>query len=316
MAADIVATVMLSQLEGFLATVREKSISRAAEKSFLSQPALTARLQSLEQELGAPLLIRTSRGVRLSEAGKAFLPFAQRALQAVEEGRKLVNQLSSGDAGVLTLVTVPGLLTAVLPPMLKRFRDEFPNVPVNVRTAHTDEVVDLVLREEVQLGFACDVDHPDLESIPIQRDEIVCVQAPIHPATDSGEISLHEIASTQLIMFSEPGFETLLSNLLHEAGVPPAAVLTLDSIDAAKKMVESGLGLAFLPRIALEQNEIDAGRFVLRQLPDASSVRRAIVALHRRDAQPLVGPPAHFLDVVLQGRDSATDKVATADAGR
>lgn len=309
--------MMFMQLEGFLATVREKSISRAAEKSFLSQPALTARLQSLEQELGAPLLIRTSRGVRLSETGKAFLPYAQRAIQAVEEGRKLVNQLRSGDAGVLTLATVPGLLTTVLPPMLKRFRDDFPNVPINVRTARPDEVVDLVLREEAQLGFACDIQNPDLESIPILRDEIVCVHGPNYPATDSGEISLRDIASAQLIMFSESDFEQLLSNLLHDAGIPPAAVLTLDSIDAAKKMVESGLGVAFLPRIALEQDEIDSGRFVLRQMRDASPVSRLIVALHRCDAQPLVGPPAHFLDIVLQGRDSTTDKtISRADTGR
>ncbi|MDQ0130575.1 LysR family transcriptional regulator [Arthrobacter bambusae] len=293
---------MLAQLEGFLVTVREKSISRAAEKSFLSQPALTARIQSLEQELGAPLLIRTSRGVRLSEAGKAFLPYALRAIQAIDEGRKLVNQLTTGDAGVLTLATVPGLLTTVLPPMLKQFRDAFPDVPVNVRTAHPDEVVDLVLREEVQLGFACDAEHPELESIPIHQDEIVCVHGPNHPVSNGGEISLHEIASAQLIMFSESDFEQLLSNLLHEAGIPPAAVLTLDSIDAAKKMVESDLGVAFLPRIALEQEEIDSGRFVLRRLPAAASVRRLIVALHRRDAQPLVGPAAHFLDVVLEDR--------------
>ncbi|MCA4132511.1 LysR family transcriptional regulator [Arthrobacter sp. M4] len=291
---------MFTQLEGFLATVREKSISRAAEKSFLSQPALTARLQSLEQELGAPLLIRTSRGVRLSEAGKAFLPYAQRAIQAIDEGRKLVSQLTSGDAGVLTIATVPGLLTAVLPPMLKRFRDAFPNVPVNVRTAHPDEIVDLVLREEVQLGFACDVEHPDLESIRIHEDEIVCVHVPSHPVSDGDVVSLREIASAQLIMFSESDFEQLLSNLLHEAGIPPAAVLTLDSIDAAKKMVESGLGVAFLPRIALEQEEIDSGRFVIRRLPDADAVRRVIVALHRRDAHPLIGPPGHFLDVVLE----------------
>lgn len=190
--------------------------------------------------------------------------------------------------------------------MLKRFRDEYPNVPINVRTAHPDEVVDLVLREEVQLGFACDIQHPDIESIPILRDEIVCVHGPNYPRTDSGELSLRDIASEQLIMFSESDYEQLLSNLLHDAGIPPAAVLTLDSIDAAKKMVESGLGVAFLPRIALEQDEIDSGRFVLRQMSDASPVSRLIVALHRRDARPLVGPTAHFLGIVLQGRDPTT----------
>jgi DNA-binding transcriptional LysR family regulator len=294
---------MLTQLEGFLATVREKSISRAADRLFLSQPALTARLQSLEQELGVPLLIRTSRGVRLSDAGKAFLPYAQRAIQAVDEGRKLVDQLTSGDAGVLTLATVPGLLTAVLPPMLKRFRDSFPKVPVNVRTAHPEEVIDLVLREEVQIGFACDIEHPDLESIPIHHDEIVCVQAPNHPPADSDEISLRDIASAQLIMFSEPDFEKALSNLFRGAGLPPAAVLKLDSIDAAKKMVESGLGVAFLPRIAIERYEIDTGRLVVRRLRDAGRLPRVIVALHRHDARPTVGPPAHFLDVVRQSPD-------------
>ena len=94
-------------------------------------------------------------------------------------------------------------------------------------------------------------------------------------------------------------------------------MLKLDSIDAAKKMVESDLGVAFLPRIALDQDEIDPGRFVLRRLRDAGPLPRMIVGLRRHDARPLVGPPAHFLDVVLQGRDATIcERVVTADAGR
>src|SRR4051794_9600054 len=141
----MMGTVLLAQLEGFLTTVREGSVSRAAEQLHISQPALSARLQALERELGLALLVRTPRGVRISDAGKAFLPYAQRVVDAATDGLRLMEQFRVGDTGVLTLATVPGLLTSVLPPRLKRFREQFPGVHINVRTGHPDDVCEFVL---------------------------------------------------------------------------------------------------------------------------------------------------------------------------
>jgi DNA-binding transcriptional LysR family regulator len=289
--------MLLAQLEGFLTTAREGSVSRAAERLHISQPALTARLQALERELGLALLVRTPRGVRLSDAGDAFLPYAQRVVDAATDGLRLMEQFRDGNTGVLTLATVPGLLTSVLPPRLKVFHEQFPGVRINVRTGHPDDVCELVLRGDAQIGFACDISHPDLECVPLLHDEIVCVLSPEHPAALAGVIELETLARGQLIMYRESTFDRALADVFRSAGIPSDAVLELDSIDAAKKMVENGLGVAFLPRVALEDSELESGKLTYRHLRDAERLHRTIMALRRRGEEGLVGPAASFLAV-------------------
>ncbi len=185
--------------------------------------------------------------------------------------------------------------------MVKRFRDAFPDIRVIIRTGHPEEVFELVLREEVQLGFACNVEHPELEAIPLHEDTLVCVLSPDHPAAADEEIAFADIAAGQLILLRESSLDQPLSTLFRDARVPPDAVLELDSIDAAKKMVESGLGVAFLPRVSLEPDELESGRLTYRRLRDVGPLPRAIMALRRRDAGQLVGPAAHFLSPQVLG---------------
>src|SRR5919204_4028404 len=92
---------VLPQIEAFLEVARRQNLSRAAEALFVSQPTLTARLQSLEASLGEQLFVRTRRGMRLTEAGEAFLPFAEHAVKAIEDGRERLGELRSGTVGKL-----------------------------------------------------------------------------------------------------------------------------------------------------------------------------------------------------------------------
>src|ERR671934_178431 len=98
---------MHPQLEAFVETARLGSVTRAAEALFVTQPALTARLNALEQAVGAPLLVRRRGGVRLTEAGRAFLPYAERALQAVADGRPLLSEPERGNAGAGAIGAAP-----------------------------------------------------------------------------------------------------------------------------------------------------------------------------------------------------------------
>ena len=295
--------MLLSQLEGFVEIARRGSVSRAAEALFVTQPALSARLKSLESQVGAQLFVRTGRGVRLSEAGHAFLPYAQRALEAVSEGHRLVGEVARGGAGELALGAAPAVSTYVLPAILERFHLEHPNVRLAVRTGHSEEVLDLVLHEQVQIGLVRALRHPEIESVPLYEDELVLVANPAHRFAAAGEIAVEEMSEEQLILFDRTSsYHDLSSAFFREAGVVPRGVMELDNIDATKKMVRQGLGVALLPHTAVAE-ELEAGTLRSVTIADAVPVRRRIVAIRRRDAGPPAGVVAAFLATLEELRE-------------
>src|SRR6187455_2123017 len=121
---------MHPQLEAFVEVVRRGSVTLAARALYVTQPALTARLNALERSVGTALLVRRRGGVRMTEAGRAFLPYAERALQAVVEGRNVLSELGRGAAGHVAICASPIVSTYALPRILQRFAETHPGVQV------------------------------------------------------------------------------------------------------------------------------------------------------------------------------------------
>jgi len=298
--------VLLNQITAFIETARRQSVSRAAEALFISQPALTARLKGLESDLGAELFVRGPRGMRLTDAGNAFLPYAVRALETLTDGRMQVNALERGGAGRLAIGAAPAVSTYVLPALLKRFSEGYPRVSVSVRTGHSEEILDLVLREQVTLGLVRALQHPEIMSTPLYEDRLILVVEPSHPFAREGRIRMKDLADEQLIQFDRTSsYHDLTSALFVTAGVSPAARMELDNIDAAKKMVEQGFGVALLPQTSVA-DELEAGTLAEVEVVDASPVRRKIVAITRRDAGPPAGQPKAFLATFEEIREELT----------
>src|SRR4029078_5207953 len=113
--------MLFGQVQGFIEVARTGNVSRAAEALYVTQPALTARIQALEKELGEILFRRTGRGVRLTDAGRVFLPNAERAVQAIDDGRQALTDLRSASAGRLALGAAPAVRTYVVPPVVEAF---------------------------------------------------------------------------------------------------------------------------------------------------------------------------------------------------
>lgn len=286
---------LLSQIEAFVEIARTRNLSRAADALYLTQPALTARLQRLEDDLGARLFVRTPRGMRLTEAGEAFLPHAVKALDSLADGRRLVNAFERGGAGRLALGAAPAVSTYVLPGILKHFSIGHPRVSVSVKTGHSEEVLDLVLREQVDVGLVRALRHPDIATTPLYEDRLILVADPGHRLAARGSIRLDEIAREQLVLFDRTSSYTELTNALFRgAGVQPEGVMELDNIDAAKKMVQAGFGVALLPHSAVA-GELEAGSLRRIEVEDAETVRRQIVAIRRRDRGAPTGAVQAFL---------------------
>jgi len=294
--------VLLAQLEAFSEVSRLGNVSRAAAALNVTQPALTARLQGLERELEVKLFVRGARGMALTDAGRALLPYAQRALAQVLEGQKAVVDLRSGKTGELFIAAAPAVSTYVLPAILKSFQTSHPRVRIGVRTGHTEEVLEMVLRREVDLGVGRPIRHPDAELIPVFDDELVLVVSRHHPFAQRDRIRLQELAEERLILFDRASsYYELTSSLIRQAGVVPESVIELDNVEAAKKMVIEGLGVSLLPRMALL---VELRSRALRpvRVVGAPPVRRPIVAIRRSDAGAPMGPVADFLTLLRRSR--------------
>jgi DNA-binding transcriptional LysR family regulator len=288
--------VLYRQLECFLAVARLGNVSRAAEEMFLTQPTLTARLKALEEEVGDQLFVRTSRGMRLTEAGKEFVPYAERCVGSFEEGRRHLAELREASGGRLVLGASPGVGTYALPGLLERFAAAYPKVSVSVRTGHSEDILEMTLKEEVQLGLTRAMRHPEIESLHLYEDELVLVVDPGHRFTKGGSADLAEIGEEQLIFFDhDSSYFEQTHALFRNAGIRELRTMEVDNIEAAKRMVEHRLGVAFLPRTAVVRS-VAAGNLALISVEENPAMSRSIVALKRRDVAS-TGPVAAFLEV-------------------
>jgi DNA-binding transcriptional LysR family regulator len=294
----------LGQLQAFVEVARLGSVTRAADALFVTQPTLTARLKTLERELDAVLFIRSKRGMRLSDAGRAFLPYAERALDTVSTGRRMLDELARGETGHLALGAAPAVSTYVLPRILTRFRQTHPRVSVAVRTGHSEEVLELVLREQVQVGLGRVLRHPQVEAIPLYDDALVLVVDPEHPFAAQSKIRADQLSDVQLILFDRTSsYHRLTSELFQQVGAVPRGIMELDNIDAAKKMVEQGLGVALLPHTAVSA-ELEGGTLKAVTLADAPALTRRIAVFRRRDSGPASGVLEAFLNCLSDLRPS------------
>jgi DNA-binding transcriptional LysR family regulator len=291
--------MLMAQVAGFLEIARQRNLSRAAEALHVTQPALTARLQALEADLGAPLFERSHRGMRLTEAGRAYLPYAERAIESLDSGRALVGEHARGTTGQLTIGTAPSVGAYVLPGLLARYIERFPAVRLVVRTGHSEEIAELVARGELDIGLIRDLHHPGVVAEALYEDELHLVVPPVHEFVGLGGIDVARLADERLVLFDRTSsYYDLTREIFREAGVAPRSIIELDNIEAAKQVVRQGLGVALLPATAIAG---DVAGGVLRVIPmhGVAPTRRRIVAIRRAGSGIVVAPPVQgFLDVL------------------
>lgn len=278
--------MLLSQVEGFIEIARQGNMRRASYALSIGQPALTARLQGLEAQLGTELFRRTHSGMVLTPAGRAFLPYADRAVEAIRSGGSLVRELEHGVIGELALAVAPAVSAYVLPEILVRFTERHPDVRLLVRTGHSEEIVDLVAHGQVELGIVRQIRDARVRSRPLFEDELILVARPDHPFALAGAVDVAEISHAQLILFDRTSsYYDVTNAFFRVAGVIPRGVTEVDNIEAAKRMVERGLGVALLPGTAVA-DALAAGLLREIELAGTTPIRRRIVAVERLGASP------------------------------
>lgn len=287
----------LGQLEAFLQVAEQRNFSRAAEALDLTQPSVTARIQALERDLGESLFERNGRGVRLTEVGESFLPHVHRVLKALHDGKDAVQSLRKLELGTLRLGAAPTISTYILPALLKEFSSRYPGLDVSVRTDYSQQIVQMVLADEVQMGLERGTTHPEVETIPLYSDDVILVAAADDAFAGKGPVDIKEIAKRRLIMFNRgSSYYALVDSALRDAGVPVSPAMELDNMEATKKMVEVGLGIAMLPRVAVAQ-EVERGELCEIEVKNMTMPRREVALIYRR-GRPLSRAATAFIELL------------------
>ena len=290
-------TLDFGQLEAFVQVAAHHSFSRAAEALQLTQPSITARIQALERELGEKMFERGGRSVRLTDAGTILLPYAERILQMVREAKESVEEVRSVQAGRLRLGSALTISTYVLPRILRTFHSRYPGVEVMVHTGRSEQVLNMLLSDEVQVGLAHSLVHPDVETVDLYADEVILVANPDHPFAANRQATIEEVGSQPVILADRgSSYYGLTHGLFRQAGVVPNVAMELDSMEATKRMVEEGLGIALLPRVCLER-ELKQGLLTEVAITNAPAISRQIALIYRKSRKRVRTVQA-FLEVL------------------
>src|SRR5207247_1785984 len=168
----------IPQVEAFLAVGTFGGFRRAADALRITQPAVSARIRALEDSLDVRLFERGKHGLALSAAGRALRPHAEQLLRAVALARQAVHDLRPASGGALQIAAVLSICTYLLPDVLKRFQAAYPRVLITVRSGHSKEVLEMVLRAEAEIGLARSLHHPEVETVSLRDDPLILVARP------------------------------------------------------------------------------------------------------------------------------------------
>lgn len=274
----------LSQLRALRMVIELGSFTRAAGELFVTQPAVSHQIRSLEQELDQKLLQRDGRTITPTHAGQVLYDYARRILTLAEEAEAVLSDLRAGERGQVTIAAIGTTTVYVLPDILHEFRLQHPGVQVILRTAGGEEVKEMVGHGVADLGIVgSHTDTAGFATRSLCPDDIVPVVAAGHRCARQKRVTLAKLAEEPLILLGGwKSWENYVRSMFAQAGVGPKVHLQLDSIEAVKRMVERGLGFAIIPALAAEA-EMRAGTLVPLTLTDVPQMQRSIVLIHQQD---------------------------------
>jgi LysR family transcriptional regulator, low CO2-responsive transcriptional regulator len=241
--------VTLTQLSAFVCVVRRGSVTAAAEELFVTQPSMSAAIAALEREVGAKLVERDGRGLRPTDAGAAFAPYAAHVLGLLEQGERAAREVAEGGRASLRISAVTAAGDHVVPPLIRAFRDAHPELDISLHIGNRSEVFSGLLGHQADVAITGRVPDDDrLAGEAFAVNEIVLVTAPDDPLAKRRWVAVEELASRPWLL-REPGSgsRAMAEEWLRQNGLVPS-VLTLGSNAAVREAARAGLGVGLVSR--------------------------------------------------------------------
>ncbi|MCS7026180.1 MAG: LysR family transcriptional regulator [Bryobacteraceae bacterium] len=300
----------LDQLHTFLEIVRLKSFSKAAQSCFRTQPAISAQVRQLEQELNAPLFDRLGTRIALTPAGKIFAEYAEQILDLRRRAQDAINELERTPRGELVIAANESTCIYVLPEVFSEYRRNYPHVQLHVDRRYGSRVVEAVLESQADFGIAqLPVEEKRLQAVRIHSDEIRLLCRPDHELASRSVIYARDLIG-HTIMLPKSGTTRNRLNLWLEPVEDKIQVsMELDSTEMIKRFVMAGLGLSFLA-MSNCKDEVRAGRLKGISLGPDKMIRR-LALIYRKD-KALSKAALGFIDAVLKHAEPASRVPSTS----
>ena len=262
-----------STLKTFVLLAQNGSFSKTARTLHLSQPAVSHQIKLLEEEMKQALVERKGRITQLTTAGQLLLPYAQRILSLLAESKTALSELED-EGRKLSIGAGTTTIIFRLPDLIQNFKARFPKVELVIKAGSSKEVTELVLNGSLDLGLITTPAPPGaLKSLPLYEDEILLI-APVSWPQSQTPLPLRELEKQPLILFPRgSGFRDFIELFFRTHGLHPKVVLELDSMEGIKQMIRIGMGLSFLPQVAVAQ-EIYAEELISLPLAEADGLYR------------------------------------------
>ncbi len=256
----------LYQLRVFLTVAEEGSVTRAAERLYLTQPAVSQHIRALEKQVGVRLFQRTARGMALTPAGETLLEYARRIVRLAVEAHQAVARKGNLIQGELHLGASPGVGSCLVPSWIHTFHHRNPDMRVILRTDITPTIARFLQAGEVELAIVeGEVQDPSIHVVPLWDEEIVLVVGPHHPWWGKEKVPSEALASQWFISREEGSLTRAWEErVLRNFGIVPHIIAQFDAPSAIKRAVESGLGIAMLPLFAVRRELAERRLHVVR----------------------------------------------------
>jgi len=288
----------LDQLHTFLEIVRLKSFSKAAQTCFRTQPAISAQVRQLEQELNTTLFERLGTRIALTTAGRIFATYAEQILELRRQAQDAINELDKVPRGELVIGANEATCIYVLPRVFSEYKKQFPNVQLHVDRSYGSRVVQAVMDNLADFGITqLPVEEKKLQVVSVHKDEIRLIMPPGDGLAHLSTVSCRDLAGKPLLMPRSGTTRTRLNAWFDPVEDDVKVSMELDSTEMTKRFVMAGLGYSFMA-ISHCREEIEQGRLAAVSLSPEPMMRQ-LGLIYRKD-KALSRAALGFIQVILE----------------
>ena len=276
----------LMQLEMFVATAELRSVQRASERVFRTQPAVSMAIRKLEEELGSPLFDRSSRGnYQLTATGDVLFSHAKRLLALKDEALTHIKELQSLEDGRVRIGANESAGNYLLPRLIQGFRRKHPKVRVDVTRQNSRQLIHDIRDNMVDLALiSFTPDDKDIEATAVMKDELVLIASPDHPVAKKGKINVRDLGNESFIAHTVTSqSRQKVVEAFRSSDTPLRIVMEVAMIETIKKLIAMKLGIAFVPEMSV-QDEIQRGELVRIPIDGFQYQRTLWLARRRTDS--------------------------------
>ncbi len=294
----IAAFMDFDQLETFLEVARLSSFSRAAERRFRTQPAISSQIRALEEEVGAKLLDRSGGKVAVTAPGKVFQKYAEDTLEQRRIMLVTLAEMHRVPRGEIVVSANEGTCLHILPEVFAEFKRQYPTVGVGVKRLEHNKILEAIIDNSCDFGIvSLPVPDKRLTVVPIHRDELIVITPPNHPLARQKKATVAEVVEFPLLLPKLGRTRDLLETLFHDRRLKPVVSMELDSTELLKRFVAADVGIGFIPRSHVVE-DLQANALAALALADAC-IQRELALVFRKD-KALSRAALAFIDIAVK----------------